>query len=167
MWYYNTCKEQENKVVKEKENNTMGISRKISDIKEYLFDLWETTHFVKINNTVFNADTTILTYNIDKQYFELFRLTNDDFENPILSFKKEDVITVNNQKIILDDDVKNIINERWKTARCMKINNFLFFMNECYNLFISNKLLIYRHGVGTEINVEEIDSLIIDEERVL
>lgn len=146
----------------------MAINRKkVSDIKEYLFDLWETTHFVKINNTVFNADTTILTYDIEKQCFEIFRLTDYNFENTIWTVKKEDVITINNQKIILDAEIKNIINERWKTARCMKINNFLFFMNECYNLFISNKLLIYRHGVGTEINVEEINSLIIDEERVL
>ena len=146
----------------------MAINRKkVIDIKEYLFDLWETTHFVKINNTVFNADITILTYDIEKQCFEIFRLTDYNFENTIWTVKKEDVITINNQKIILDAEIKNIINERWKTARCMKINNFLFFMNECYNLFISNKLLIYRHGVGTEINVEEINSLIIDEERVL
>lgn len=151
-----------------KENNTMTINRKkISDIKEYLFDLWETTHFVKINNTIFDANITILTYNIEKQCFEIFRSSDYNFENAIWVAKKEDVITVNNQKIIRNDDVKNIINERWKTARCMKINNFLFFMNECYNLFISDKLLIYRHGVGTEINVDEINSLIIDEERML
>ena len=146
----------------------MTINRKkISDIKEYLFDLWETTHFVKINNTIFDANITILTYNIEKQCFEIFRSSDYNFENAIWVAKKEDVITVNNQKIIRNDDVKNIINERWKTARCMKINNFLFFMNECYNLFISDKLLIYRHGVGTEINVDEINSLIIDEERML
>lgn len=146
---------------------TINRKKKISDIKEYLLDLWETTHFVKINNTIFNANITILTYHIEKQCFEIFRSSDYNFENAIWITKKEDVITVNNQKIILNDDVKNIINERWKTARCMKINNFLFFMNECYNLFISDKLLIYRHGVGTEINVDEINSLIIDEERVL
>lgn len=146
----------------------MAINRKkVSDIKEYLFDLWETTHFVKINNTVFNTDLAILTYDIEKQCFEIFHLADYNFENAIWTVKKEDVITVNNQKIILNVDVKNIINERWKTARCIKINNFLFFMNECYNLFISDKLLIYRHGVGTEINVDEINSLIIDEEKVL
>lgn len=145
----------------------MKSKKLVKDVKEYLFDLWETTCFVKINNTVYNTDTTILTYYAENQCFELYRLTDYNFENVIWTVKKEDVIYINDQEIISDVDLKNIISERWKTAECMKINNFLFVMNECYNLFISNKLLIYRHGVGTEINVDEISSLIIDEEKVL
>ena len=145
----------------------MKSKKLVKDVKNFLFDLWETRPFVKINNTVYNTDTTILTYDAEKQCFEIYRLTDYNLENVIWTIKKEDVIYVNDQKIISDVDLKNIINERWTTANCMKINNFLFIMNECYNLFISDKLLIYRHGVGTEINVEEINSLIIDEERVL
>lgn len=145
----------------------MKSKKLVKDVKEYLFDLWETNHFVKINNTVCNANTTILAYDAENQCFEIYRFTDYNFENVIWTVKKEDVIYINDQEIISDADLKNIINERWKTAECMKINNFLFVMNECYNLFISNKLLIYRHGVGTEINVDEINSLIIDEEKVL
>lgn len=148
----------------------MKSKKLVKDVKEYLFDLWEATHFVKINDKVFDANITVLTYDIEKQCFEIFRLTDYNFENAIWTVKKEDVITVNNQTIILPTDVKNIINERWKTADYIKINGFLFSTDECYNLFISNKLTIYNEGGYAEvtyINIEEINSLIIDEEKVL
>lgn len=145
-------------------------SKKVNDVKKYLFDLWETTHFVKINNTVFNTDNTTLTYNFDTHVFEIFKSTDITFEKAILSVKKEDIITINNQTIILDDDIKSIIDSNWKTSAYMKINGFLFSMSECYNLFISNELIIYNEGgcnEVTRINIEDINSLIIDEKKVL
>lgn len=148
----------------------MKNKKLVKDMKDFLFDLWETNHFVKINNTVCNADATILAYDAEKQCFEIYRLTDYNLENVILTVKKEDVIYVNDQEIISDVDLKNIINERWKTSKYIKINGFLFSTNECYNLFISNKLTIYNEGGYAEvtfINIEEINSLIIDEEKVL
>jgi hypothetical protein len=147
----------------------MKNKKLVRDVKEYLFDLWEATYFVKINNKVFNTNITILTYDIEKQCFEIFHLTDYNFENAIWTVKKENVITVNNQEIIRHDNIKNIINERWKTADYIKINGFSFCTEECFTLFTLDKLKILNEGGFTEvasINIKEISSLIIDEEVI-
>lgn len=67
-------------------------------------------------------------------------------------------------------DVKNIINERWKTADYIKINGFSFCTEECFTLFTLDELKILNEGGFTEvasIDIKGISSLIIDEERVL
>ena len=147
----------------------MKNKKLVRDVKEYLFDLWETTSFVKINNTVFNTNITILTYDIEKQCFEIFHLTDYNFENAIWTVKKENVITVNNQEIIRHDNIINIINERWKTADYIKINGFSFCTEKCFTLFTLDKLKILNEDGFTEvasINITEISSLIIDEEVI-
>lgn len=159
-----------NKKVVRKGEQIMKSKKLVRDVKKYLFDLWEKTHFVKINDKVFDTIITVLTYDIEKQCFEIFRLTDYNFEYAIWIVKKEDVITINNQTIILPIDIKNIINERWKTADYIKINGFSFCTEECFALFTLDKLLILNEEEGTDvasINIKEISSLIIDKERVL
>lgn len=176
MTFNNTCGiiilvRNKNKFIREKEKNTMAISRKkVTDMKEYLFTLWETTYHVNINDKVFYTNDKVITYDSEDELFEIFYTTDRDFEHAIYAFRKEDVITINNEIIIREDMLKNIINRNWTSSFWMKINGFLFFMNDCYQITTDEVLIIYNKETYrkiTSICLKEINSLIIDEEVIL
>lgn len=166
---------------------------KLNELKDFLFDLWETTYFVRINGQVFNTGRTVLTYEDEAAIFEIFNITDKDFEHALWSIKKENIKTVNNKTVIsnkyikttidmkwdssywmkskkLVRDVKEYLFDLWKTADYIKINGVSFCTEECFILFTLDKLTILNEGGFTEvasIYIKEISSLIIDEERVL
>lgn len=65
--------------------------------------------------------------------------------------------------------VKRIAKE-WKSSIWMKINGFLFFMYDCYQISTDTVLIIYDKETDrtiTSISIKEINSLIIDNEVIL
>ena len=65
--------------------------------------------------------------------------------------------------------VKMIATE-WKDTHWMKINGFLFFMSDCYQISTDTVLIIYDKETDrtiTSISIKEINSLIIDNEVIL
>ena len=149
----------------------MKNSRKqVSDIKEYLFDLWETTYCVNINDKVFYTNDKVMTYDSEDELFEIFYTTDTNFEHAIYAFRKEDVRTINNETIIQNDVLKNIINRNWTSSYWMKINGFLFFMGDCYQITTDEVLIIFNKETYrkiTSICLKDINSLIIDDEVIL
>lgn len=148
----------------------MTKSEKVKNIKEYLFTLWETTDCVNINDKIFYTNDKVMTYDSKNELFEIFYTTDIDFKNAIWAFRKEDVRTVNNKIIIQKDVLKNIINKNWTSSYWMKINGFLFFMHDCYQINTDTVLIIYDKATNSKITsicLKEITSLIIDDEVIL
>lgn len=147
----------------------MTDRKKIENIKEYLFTLWETTYCVNINDKIFYTNDKVMTYDSEDKLFEIFYNTDKDFKKPIYAFREEDVRTINNTIIIQIDKIKNIINRNWMSSCWMKINGFLFFMHDCYQIITDTVLIIYVKDTNikiTSICLKEINSLIIDDEVI-
>ena len=147
----------------------MTVRKKIENIKEYLFTLWETTYCVNINDNKFYTNDKIMTYDSENKLFEIFYNTDKDFEKPIYAFRKEDVKTINNTVIIQNDEIRYIINKKWSKSYWMKINGFLFFISDCYQIITDTVLIIYVKDTNikiTSICLTEINSLIIDDEVI-
>lgn len=144
--------------------------KKVNDIKEYLFNLWKTIHFVNINELVFNTSSTVLAYNPDTQVFEIFPSSDTELEKAIWTVKKDDIITINNQEIILNAEIKNIINNKWATSEWIKINGFTFFTDECFQLFTCYSLMIFDYKTDKQIInilINDINSLETNNEVIL
>lgn len=140
---------------------------RLNELKNFLFDLWETTYFVRINGQVFNTDNTVLTYEDADAIFEIFNITDRDFEHALWSIKKENIKTVNNKPVISNKYIATTINMKWDSSHWMKINGFLFFMSNCCQITTDEDLLIYNKETLTSICLKEINSLIIDDEVIL
>lgn len=67
-------------------------------------------------------------------------------------------------------EVAKMIAKKWKASRWMKINGFLFFMYDYYQIFTDMVLIICDKETDrpiTSIDIKEINSLIIDSEVIL
>lgn len=67
-------------------------------------------------------------------------------------------------------EVAKMITEKWKASSWMKINGFLFFMYDYYQIFTDMVLIICDKETDrpiTSIDIKEINSLIIDSEVIL
>lgn len=68
------------------------------------------------------------------------------------------------------EEVVKMIAKEWKTSYWMKINGFLFFMHDCYQITTDTILIIFDKKTDrniTSIHIKEINSLIIDDEVIL
>ncbi len=67
-------------------------------------------------------------------------------------------------------EVAKMIAKKWKSSTWMKINGFLFFMYDCYQITTDTVLIIYDKETDrtiTSTSIKEINSLIIDNEVIL
>lgn len=79
-----------------------------------------------------------------------------------MNYKK--LINVNYEEVV------KMIAKEWRTSYWMKINGFLFFMYDCYQITTDTVLIIYDKETDrkiTSICLKEINSLIIDDEVIL
>lgn len=112
LWYYNTCKEQENKVDIEKEINMGSKKFKTNEeFKNFLFDVWEDLVEVTINDMIFKTVTSVLAYDYYSETFETYFYTDKNFELPVVTFSLSNVKTVNDIKIMIEENVVQDINE--------------------------------------------------------
>lgn len=86
--------------------------------------------------------------------------------------KKLKFTSTNNQKEnkMNYNELTKIITKKWRTSYWMKINGFLFFMYDCYQVSTDTVLIIYDKESDrkiTSICIKEINSLIIDDEVIL
>lgn len=68
------------------------------------------------------------------------------------------------------EEVVKMIAKEWKASHWMKINGFLFFMCDCYQISTNTVLIIYDKETDiaiTSIDIRDINSLIIDNEVIL
>ena len=68
------------------------------------------------------------------------------------------------------EEVVKMIAKKWKASHWMKINGFLFFMYDCYQITTDTVLIIYDKETDrtiTSISIKEINSLMIDNEVIL
>lgn len=68
------------------------------------------------------------------------------------------------------EEVVKMIAKEWKTSYWMKINGFLFFMYDCYQITTDTILILFDKETDrkiTSICIKEINSLIIDDEVIL
>lgn len=81
------------------------------EFKNFLFDVWEDLVEVTINDMIFNTVTSVLAYDHYSETFETYFYTDKKFELPVVTFSLSKVKTVNNIKIMIEENVVQDINE--------------------------------------------------------
>lgn len=81
------------------------------ELKDFIFDVWEDLVEVTINDVLFNAVTDVLAYDRYSEIFEIYAYTDKIFEIPLVTFSLNNVETVNDFKIIVEEHVVKDINE--------------------------------------------------------
>ena len=81
------------------------------EFKNFLFDIWADLVEVTINDILFNAVTSVLAYDCYSDTFETYFYTDKKLEIPLMTFSSSNVKTVNNIKIIIEENVVEELNE--------------------------------------------------------
>jgi hypothetical protein len=72
------------------------------ELKNYLFNLWETNKFITINEIKFNTVEYILAYDIASEQFEIYSENDSSYDYLICSFLSLSIKTINNQIITVE-----------------------------------------------------------------
>lgn len=81
------------------------------ELKDFIFDVWEDLVEVTINGVLFNAVTAVPAYDRYSEIFEIYAYTDKNFEIPLVTFSLNNVETVNDFKIMVEEHVVEDINE--------------------------------------------------------
>ena len=74
------------------------------EFKDFLFDVWEDLVEVSIDGMLFNAVTSVLTYDRYSETFETYFYTDRKLEMPLVTFSLSNVKTVNDIKIMIEEN---------------------------------------------------------------
>nr|DAX05104.1 MAG TPA: hypothetical protein [Caudoviricetes sp.] len=72
----------------------------VENVKDYLFDLWEKTYQVAINDIVFDTEKINLAYDYETDIMEIYLSSDTHLENVLGSFNVNQIKTINNAVIV-------------------------------------------------------------------
>lgn len=72
----------------------------VENVKDYLFDLWEKTYQVAINDIVFDTKKINLAYDCETDIMEIYLSSDTHLENVLGSFNVNQIKTINNAVIV-------------------------------------------------------------------
>ena len=163
-----------------------------NNLKDWLFALWERNYHIEIDTVYFNTTQLNMLYDEQHDNIEFYNTKDKHLEDASCIINLKNIKNVegfnieivehhnNNQKEnkmnykeltkIDFKELTKIIAKEWKTSYWMKINGFLFFMYDCYQITTDTILIIYDKESDrkiTSICIKDINSLIIDDEVIL
>lgn len=72
----------------------------VENVADYLFDLWEKTYKVAINDIVFDTEKINIAYDFKNEVMEMYLLNDAYYENVLCSFNIKQIKTINNVVIV-------------------------------------------------------------------
>lgn len=157
------------------------------NFKDWMFTLWEQNYHIEINTVYFNTTKLNMFYDEQHKNIEFYNTKDIRLKDASCIINLKNIKNVEGFDIEIAEchsnkknykelrkidytELTKIIAKEWKASYWMKINDFLFFMNDCYQIATDTVLIIYDNETDrkiTSICLKDINSLIIDDRKIL